>query len=174
MADDIQPEVIEGELCPLCNEKKLALRQAEREVPYFGMVFIFSMDCSGCGYHKADLEVESSGKPVKYTLEVDGEEDLKIRIVKSSHGSIKIPRIGSIEPGEAANGYVTNVEGVLSRIKHQVETFKENSDDKDEQKKAKNVIKKLNKILWGQEKVKMVLTDPTGNSAIVSDKAKKG
>lgn len=167
-------EVIEGEPCPFCHEQKLTLRQMERDIPYFGNVFIFSMDCEGCGYHKSDLELDSSeGKPVKFSLDITSEEDLKIRVVKSSTCTVKIPHIGSIEPGEAANGYVTNVEGVLNRIKHQVENFRENTDDEAEKKKAKNILKKLQRILWGQEPAKLILEDPQGNSAIISDKAEK-
>jgi len=104
---------------------------------------------------------------------VDSEEDLKIRIVKSSNATIKIPHVGSIEPGEASNGYVTNVEGIINRIKKQVEFLRENAEEDSEKKKAKNMLKKLNKVLWGQEKIMLNLDDPTGNSAIISEKAAK-
>ena len=40
-------------------------------------------------------------------------------------------------------------------------------------KKAKNMLKKLNRTMWGQEKLKIIIEDPSGNSAIISDKAKK-
>lgn len=167
-------EVIEGEQCPFCNHKTMTLRQMDRDIPYFGQVYIFSMDCSSCNYHKSDLELEKGEeKPVKYTLPIESEEDLKVRIVKSSSCLLKIPHIGSIEPGEAANGYVTNVEGILNRIKHQVENFRENTDDETEKKKAKNALKKIQRILWGQDKAKIILEDPQGNSAIISEKAIK-
>jgi len=168
MADE--PDVIEGEMCPFCSKNAMTLTQAEREVPYFGMVYVFSMDCKNCKYHKADLECENSGKPIKQTITIESEADLKIRVVRSSNGTIKIPHIGSIEPGETSNGYVTNVEGVINRLKHQIETYKENTDDKAEQKKCKNLLKKIMKVMWGQESVKLIIEDPTGNSAIVSDK----
>ncbi len=169
-----QMEVIEGEPCPFCHHNTMTLRQAERDIPYFGQVFIFSMDCENCHYHKADLEMSTSdGKPVKYALLVSSEDDLKIRVVKSSAATVKVANIGTIEPGETANGYVTNIEGILNRLKYQVENFKENSDDDLEKKKAKNILKKLQRVLWGQESVKITLDDPTGNSAIISDKAEK-
>ncbi len=175
MAEKEEPKanVLEGELCPFCNEKTLTLREAERDVPYFGKVFLFSMDCGSCGYHKADLEAAEDKGPVKYTLEIDSEDDMKIRVIKSSNATIKIPRIGSIEPGETANGYVTNVEGILNRIKKQIEIIRDESEDKEDVKKAKNHIKKLTRIMWGQDKIKITLEDPTGNSAIISDKAVK-
>ena len=174
MTEEPQIEVITNEQCPFCKERTLTRREADRDIPYFGKVILFSMDCDNCKYHKADLEMESSdGKPAKYSLDIESEEDLKVRVIKSASATVKLPHIGSIEPGETANGYVTNVEGIINRIKHQVENFKENSDDEEERKKAKNLLKKLQRILWGQEKAKLILEDPLGNSAIISDKAEK-
>jgi len=166
---------IKGETCPFCHEKTLTLREAERDIPYFGKVYLFSMDCSNseCNYHKADVETVEEHGPVKYVIEVDSEDDMKIRIVKSSSATVKIPHVGSIEPGEASNGYVTNIEGILNRVKKQVEILRDESEDKSDIKKAKNIIKKLTRVMWGQEKLKMTVEDPAGNSAIVSEKAVK-
>ncbi len=166
-------EVIEHEKCPICGANELVLTDMERDIPFFGNVAIFSMSCNACKYHKADVEVLEKRDPVKYTLEVSSEDDLKIRIIKSSFATVKIPHIGSIDPGETSNGYVTNVEGILNRIKKQIEFLRDSSDDPADAKKAKNLLKKMTRILWGQEKVKIILEDPTGNSAIISDKAEK-
>jgi zinc finger protein len=170
-----EPEVetLSGEPCPFCHEKTLTLTEYEMEIPFFGNCCIFSMDCSSCKYHKADVEAEEEKEPTKYTLEISTEADMKIRVIKSSNATVKIPHIGSIDPGEAANGYITNVEGVLSRIKKQVEYLRDDAEDEEDKKKAKNVIKKLTRVMWGQETVKLIIEDPTGNSAIISDKAVK-
>lgn len=169
--DDI--EILEGEKCPVCSANTLTLTEAERDIPFFGNVALFSMDCSSCGYHKADVECEQSKGASKYTFEVKSEEDLKVRVVKSSNATVKIAHVGSIEPGDTANGYVTNIEGVLNRMKRQVEFIRDNSNDTTEQKKAKNIVKKLTKVLWGQESIKITLDDPTGNSVIISERAIK-
>ena len=164
-------EELSGETCPFCNHKTLTLREFDKEVPYFGVLCIFMMDCSSCGYHKADVESAEPKEPAKFTLEIDSEEDMKIRIVKSSTAIIKKPHVGSIEPGEASNGYITNIEGILNRLKKQVEFLRDEEEDPAAKKKAKNILKKLTRLMWGQEKVKMTLEDPNGNSAIISDKA---
>lgn len=166
-------EVLEGQKCPFCNNDTLALTEKETEVPYFGKLLIFSMSCSSCNYHKADVEALENREPVKYTLEIDSEEDLKIRIVKSSEATIKIPHVTTISPGPASNGYVTNIEGILSRVKKQIEIARDNEEEQDAKKKAKNLLKKLQKVMWGQEKLKFIVEDPTGNSAIISEKAVK-
>lgn len=173
--EEFDYETIEGELCPFCNEKTLTLTEATRDVPFFGMCHIFSMDCTSCKYHKGDVEVEGSGEPVKYTLDITSEEDMKIRVIKSADATVKIPHIGSIEPGETAQGYITNIEGILNRIKRQIEHLRDaaDEDDDDIKTKAKNQLKKLTRVMWGQEKVQFIIEDPSGNSAIVSPKAEK-
>lgn len=168
-----QPEVLSEQKCMFCGNNTLTLMEVKKEVPYFGEVFIFTMSCSSCNYHKADLESAVPREPMRYTLEVSSEEDLKIRIVKASSATVKIPHVTTIEPGEAANGYVTNVEGILNRVKHAIETARDAAEEEEEQTKAKNLLKKLGRVMWGQETIKLIIEDPTGNSAIISDKAVK-
>lgn len=166
-------EKLDKQPCPMCMQKKLTLMQEETEVPYFGKVLVFSMTCSNCKYHKADVESVQQKEPCKYTFEISSEADMKVRVVKSAQAIVKIPHIMSIEPGPAANGYVTNVEGILNRMKHALESAKDDAEDEADKKKAKNMLKKLTKVMWGKEKVKLIVEDPTGNSAIISDKAEK-
>jgi zinc finger protein len=170
---DVGFDQIAGELCPFCNEKTLTLTEAVRDIPFFGMCHIFSMDCTSCKYHKADVEAEGTGESAKYELPIDCEDDMKIRVIKSSDATVRIPYVGDIEPGEAANGYVTNVEGIFARIKQQVEHLKAAAEDAEEEKKCKNLLKKLTRIMWGQEKATLIIEDPSGNSTIISPKVKK-
>lgn len=173
MSDEPNIEIIEGETCPMCHAKTLSLMELDRDIPFFGPVAIFSMDCNTCKYHKGDVEVINEQEPCRYTLEITSEEDMSIRVVKSAMANVKIPHVGTIEGGENANGYVTNVEGVLNRIKKQVEFLRDSAEDKTEEKKAKNLLKKITKITWGQEPAKLIIEDVTGNSAIISEKAVK-
>jgi zinc finger protein len=172
---DAEPEVLDGQECPMCREKTLILTEHTTEVPYFGRMFIFSMSCSNqsCGYHKADVESAEQKEPCQYTFELQSEEDLKVRVVKSSEATVKIPHVGSIESGPASNGYVTNIEGVINRLKVMIEKIRDEAEDDSERKKAKNLVKKLQNALWGREKLKIILSDPSGNSAIISERAEK-
>ena len=145
--------------------------EAEKDIPYFGRVFLFSMDCESCGYHKADVEPAEQKEPTKHTVEISTEDDMSIRIIKSSSATIKIPHITTIEPGPASNGYVTNIEGVLNRVKNQLQGFKKDDEDKSVRDKAKRMLKKIDRVMWGKEKLKMSIEDPQGNSAIISEKA---
>jgi len=166
-------ETLGGQLCPMCGTKNLTLMQQELETPYFGKVLVFGMKCSKCNYSKGDVEAMESKEPCKYTFEVNGKDDLNVRVIRSSEGLIKIPHIGSLEPGVNAEGFVTNVEGLIEKFKQQIEHLKETADDDADKKKAKNMLKKLQKVLWGDEKLKIIIEDPSGNSAIISEKAKR-
>jgi zinc finger protein len=149
---DKKEEKLEKQTCPMCKAKTLVLTENEKEIPYFGKVYLFSMTCSNCKYHIADVEAVEKKEPCKVSVEINSEDDMKIR-------------------GPAAQGYITNIEGLLNRAKHGVEMAKENAEDKAEQKKAKNLLKKIQKIKWGQESITITIEDPTGNSAIISEKA---
>ena len=131
------------------------------------------MTCSSCKYHISDVEAAEKHDPAKYAIEISSEQDMKIRVVKSSQATVKLPHITTITPGPASSGYVTNIEGILNRIKHQIEIARDSEEEDDAKKKAKNLLKKLTRISWGQEKQMLIIEDPSGNSAIISEKALK-
>lgn len=166
-------ETLGGQLCPMCGTNNLTLYQSESEVPFFGKLLVFGMRCEKCKYAKSDVEALEKKEPCKYTFEVNGKDDLNVRIVRSSEGLIKIPHVGSLEPGVDAEGFVSNVEGLIMKFKKQIEYLRDSADDDADKKKAKNMLKKLQKVLWGEEKLKIIVEDPSGNSAIISDRAKR-
>jgi zinc finger protein len=168
---NLDEQTMQGQPCPVCGTNSLILSEIEKEIPYFGKAFFFSMNCINCNYHKSDIEVEENkNEPTKQTFEIENENDLNVRVIRSSHAKIIIPKITTIEPGESANGFITNIEGIFRRVKYQIEQVYEEEEDKDKKKKAKVLLKKIRNILWGQEKIKISIEDPSGNSAIISDK----
>ena len=169
-----QTAVLKGNPCPVCGKKTLTLTESETEVPYFGKIYIFAMICESCNYHKSDVEAAIQHEPAKYTFEISTPDDMKVRIVKSSEATVKILYIGDIAPGPSSEGYITNIEGILQRFKEQIEHLAAAEEDDGGKQKAKNMLKKLQKITLGWEKAKIIIEDPTGNSAIISDKAVKG
>ena len=164
---------VKGQICQMCGKNELTLREEEVDIPYFGRVFILSLDCSACGYRVSDVEPAEKKEPCKFTLEVNSEDDLNIKVVKSGEATIKIPHVITMTPGPASEGYITNVEGLLEKVKRIIESAAESEDDPAAKKKAKNITKKLNKVLVGREKLKIILEDKSGHSAIISDKAIK-
>lgn len=164
---------LKGQKCALCDANKLTLREEALDIPYFGKLFVLSMSCEACGYRKADLEPAEAKEPCRYTFEVSSEEDLNVRIVKSGEATVKIPHVITMEPGPTSDGYVTNVEGLLEKVKKIIESAVEDEEDDTAKKKGKNLVKKLNNVLLGREPLKIIIEDATGHSAIISDKAQK-
>lgn len=164
---------VDKERCPMCLKKTLTLIEDQTEVPYFGKVFLFSMKCSNCHYNVSDVEAEEKKDPSRYTIETSSEKDMKIRLVKSSTATVKIPALKvTITPGPASIGYISNIEGLLERIKKILEEQRDSAEDPKIKKTAKNLLKKLWKVTLGDIKIKIIIEDKSGNSAIISDKAK--
>ena len=166
-------DVLKNQPCPACGQKTLTLTESSEDVPYFGKVYLFSMDCSneGCKYKKSDVEADSKKDPCKITVSVDKEKDMKIRVVKSGEATLKIPQLRlSVTPGPASEGYISNVEGVLDRFKKIIEDERDLSEEPEVKKKAKNLLKKIWKVKLGEIPIKIIIEDPSGNSAIVSEK----
>ncbi len=164
---------LKAQPCPFCGENKAILREEDMDIPYFGKVFIFSMDCEACGTKKSDVESAEQKEPCRYTLEVTSADDLNIRVVKSGEATVKIPHVITIDPGPVSSGYVTNVEGLLQKVKEVIQGTIDVEEEDAAKKKAKNLVKKLNRAMAGQEAIKIIIEDPSGHSAIVSEKAQK-
>ena len=166
-------EELKNQQCPICREPKATLREEEMDVPHFGVTFIFSITCEGCGYRKADVESAEEKTPCRCTFEVADDKDLNVRVVKSGEATVKIPHIMTIEPGPTSDGYITNVEGLITRVKDVLESTMKSEEEEADQKKLRNMIKKLNRVLAGHEPLKIIIEDPTGNSDIISEKTQK-
>ncbi|MFH1592415.1 MAG: ZPR1 zinc finger domain-containing protein [Candidatus Woesearchaeota archaeon] len=164
---------LEKQPCPLCHKKTLTLIEDSMEVPFFGKAYLFSMKCGSCDYFMSEVEAEQEKEPVCYTFEISSDKDMKVRIVKSSGAIVKFPQLKmSMQPGPSSIGFVTNIEGLLNRFKEIIEKERDDSDDEEIKKKAKGLLKKIWKIKLGDMKVKVIIEDKTGNSAIISEKAK--
>ena len=164
-------EQLKNQPCPLCHTNKLTLSEQDYNIPNFGKCYLMTMTCENCDYKSSDIESEEQKDPVKCTLEINNKKDLNIRIVKSGQASIKIPALKmSVDPGPASEGYISNVEGVLKRFKDIIEKERDSTDDDDVRKNAKNLLKKLWKVELGEFPIKVIIEDPSGNSAILDKK----
>lgn len=127
-----------------------------------------------CSFRFADTLILSQKEPMRYELLVENLEDLNSRVVRSTSGTIRIPELGiDVEPGSISDSYVTNIEGVLDRILSVVITAtKWCEDDEERHSRGLEVQKALEEIIEGLRPVTIVIEDPFGNSAIISDKVK--
>ena len=163
-------EEMKNQHCPFCSKSTMTLIEEEKDIPYFGKCYLMSMRCESCGYYKSDIESIEKKDPIKYTFTVKDKKDLNVRVVKSSEATIKIPELRmSVEPGVNSIAYISNVEGVIRRFKKIIEDQRNNAEDV--KKHAKNLLKKLWKVENGEMELKIIIEDPSGNSAIISEKA---
>lgn len=163
-------EQLKNQQCPVCKAKKLTLNEDTQDIPYFGKVYLFSMYCENCQYKKADIESAEVKKPIMLTFTIEKSEDLKVRVVKSGDATVKIPQLKmEVKPGLNSEGYISNIEGLLNRFKEIIQAERDNAED-DVKKHAKNLLKKLWKVECGDIPLKIMIEDPSGNSAIISKK----
>jgi len=158
--------------CPYCNTDIEYIYHTEN-IPYFSDILIISAICSSCGYKYVNTQILTEKEPVRYEMIVKAGEDLSIRIIRSMSASLEVPELGvRIDPGPACEGFISNVEGVLDRIEKIVKGALNWGND-EEQENARLLIDRIAEVKCGSFPITLILEDPSGNSAIVSDKAKK-
>jgi len=158
--------------CPCCNTDIKYLYKTEN-IPYFSDILIISAVCPSCGYRFVDTQLLKQADPARYTMAVDTEDDLAIRVVRSMSASIEIPELGvRIDPGPSCQGFVSNVEGVLDRIEQVVKGALSWGTDV-EKENAAVLLADIARVKTGTFPITLILEDPSGNSGIIAEKAKK-
>ncbi|MEN6342296.1 MAG: ZPR1 zinc finger domain-containing protein [Methanospirillum sp.] len=156
--------------CAACGEECEYIYQTET-IPYFSDILIVSANCSACGHRYANTQMLHEGEPLRFTFRVESVDDLSVRVIRSMSGTIRIPELGvEIDPGTACEGFVTNVEGVLDRILSVVNGVLAWAEG-EELIRAECLKAEIADAIAGDLPITLILEDPTGNSAIVSDRA---
>jgi zinc finger protein len=158
--------------CPCCNTEIEYLYKTEN-IPYFSDILIISAICPSCGYKFVDTQLLKQADPARYTMSVEAEDDLEVRVVRSMSASIEIPELGvRIDPGPACEGFVSNVEGVLDRIEQVVKGVLSWGTDV-EKENAVALLADIARARAGTFPVTLILEDPSGNSGIIAEKGRK-
>ena len=156
--------------CPVCSVEGVAKSiMKEIEIPHFGKVLETTIQCEKCGFKHSDVIALEQNDPAKYTLKIS-EETLSVRVVRSQSATVTIPEIGvKVEPGPKSEGYVTNVEGMLTRFESAVKKALQLFDDEQSQINAKNTLSSIQELIKGNGTATLIIDDPFGQSNIVSD-----
>ena len=104
--------------CPICHKEGEVYMIAHiDEIPYFGEHTQVTVMCHSCGWKQTDFIPAEGQKAGCWSLSVKKREHLKSRVVRSSSCTIRIPELDlQVNPGSSATGYVSNIEGVISRF----------------------------------------------------------
>ena len=156
--------------CPACSVEGLAKSiMKEIEIPHFGKVLETTIQCPKCGFKHSDIIALEQNDPAKYVIEIN-KNKLSVRVVRSQSATVSIPEIGvKVEPGPKSEGYVTNVEGILTRFEDAVKKALKLFDDEQSQKNAKNTLKQIEELKKGNGTATLIIMDPFGQSNIVSE-----
>lgn len=158
--------------CPLC-QTDLVMNWQRDNIPYFGEILYVSARCQ-CSFRFADTMILSSKEPMRYEIPVETSEDLDARVIRSTSGTIRVPEMGvTIEPGSVSESYITNIEGVLQRIRDVLITASRwVQGDEEKSSRSEELLSMLEDVIEGKRKITVIVEDPLGNSAIISKKAK--
>ena len=157
--------------CPACGIEGVAKSiMKELEIPHFGKVLETTLLCPSCGFRHSDVIALEQNDPAKYVLEIN-KNNLSIRVVRSQSATVIIPEVGvKVEPGPKSEGYVTNVEGMLTRFEDAVIKALNLFDDEESQTNAKKTLAQIQELKKGNGTATLIILDPFGQSNIVSEK----
>jgi zinc finger protein len=160
--------------CPICNAE-ITFDWETKDIPHFGEALIIAGVCECCGFKLSDTILLSQGEPVRYTITIEEPEDLNARVIRSTSGTIRLPELGiDVEPGPASEAYISNVEGVLQKVKGIVAFATKSARDagvEENVQRGEEILDRIERAMVGEGPLTVVLEDPLGNSAIVSEKA---
>ena len=156
--------------CPACAVEGIATSiMKEIEIPHFGKVLETTIQCKKCGFKHSDVIALEHNDPARYTLKIS-KETLSVRVVRSQSATVTIPELGvKVEPGPKSEGYVTNVEGILTRFEGAIKKALQLFEDEESQKNAKNTLAEIQELIKGNGSATLIIDDPFGQSNIVSD-----
>ena len=159
--------------CPACGIENVAKSiMKEIEIPHFGKVLETTIQCPSCGFKHSDIIALEQNDPAKYVIEIN-KNTLSTRVVRSQSATVSIPEVGvKVEPGPKSEGYVTNIEGMLTRFESAVKKALNLFDDEKSQNNAKNTLNHIHELKKGNGTATLIILDPFGQSNIVSENVK--
>lgn len=172
--DRIKDTATTQTICPSCGKNTLQIVVINHYVAYFGEILQNTVICSNCGYRHNDFYITQQHDPIRLKLPIRKESDLNVRVVRSTSGTIRIPELGvMVEPGPASEAYITNVEGVLNRVIDAINIAISEPQDEEHRRKGEEILELIDKVKSGNFKITLIIEDPYGNSAIISEETEK-
>lgn len=161
--------------CPMCHDDdNLRMMAHVDEIPYFGEHTQVTVLCHGCGWRQTDFIPAEGRKPGGWTFEIESEDDLSVRVVRSSSCTVCIPELDlEVNPGSASTGFVTNMEGLLVRFIDIVKMVSKSigDDEPENQQILLGMLHRLHHAGREGKALKIELLDPHGLSQILHDRA---
>jgi len=166
--------ILPVDVCPICGAKgTFQVTGRIDDIPYFGETMETLVTCSGCNFKHSDVAHLGEREPVRHEFRISSEKDITVRVVRSSTGTVKIPELGVvIKPSSGSQGYITNVEGILNRIRDVLSSAAKDSSPA-KRLVAERKLAKIEDIIQGRTQARLILIDPLGHSAVIDERSKK-
>ena len=164
---------IEEAICPSCDGRGLEYTTEQVDLPFLGKSLQILLRCQACGYRHHDFVLTEHREPTRYTYVITKAEDMSVRVVRSSSGTVRIPELGiSIEPGVASEAFVSNIEGILVRVERVLGQLLRDAESDEIRGKVTDLLDVMLALREGKgPAVTVIIEDPFGNSAIIGDGA---
>lgn len=159
--------------CPSCGGDGLDYSAEEIDLPFLGKSLETMLRCAACGYRHTDFILTTASEPIRVKYVVKTADDMMVRVVRSSSGTIRIPELGvTVEPGVASEAFVSNVEGIFVRIERVLDQLERDAEDKERLARVHALQERLGDLREGQGgEITLIIEDPFGNSRILADGA---
>lgn len=152
--------------CPQCD-KQCTIIQVPETIPLFGQIILQTIVCAHCGFKWSDVMSVEVHEPIGFEAKIESEEDLSIKLVRNSSGTVEIPELGvTLEPASLSEGFFTNMEGLLERVEN-VLRMMIRSGTPEQKKGAEDVMSLLKKCKAGKMRFTVRVLDPFGGSALI-------
>lgn len=155
-------------LCMNCHENGMT-RLLLTRIPFFREIVIMSFECPEC--HFKNAEIQSAGeiqqRGIRYKFRLESVADLQRQVVKSDTCVFRIEDIDLEIP--AGRGQLTNLEGLLSMVRQDLEAKQDERREVDETlaTQVQGVIESLTAMLEGKKfPLTITVDDPAGNSTV--------
>ena len=170
----MEEQVIEM-ACPMCqDDQQLRMMAHVDEIPYFGEHTQVTVLCHSCGWRQTDFIPAEGRKPGGWTFDIESETDLSVRVIRSSSCTVCIPELDlEVNPGSAATGFVTNIEGLLVRFIDVVKMVANDigDDEIENQQLLMHMLHRLQHAGKEGKALRVELLDPHGLSQILDERA---
>lgn len=139
------------------------------KIPFFREIILMSFECDSCGFRNSEIQSAGAIQPrgTRHSLRLEDKADFERQIVKSDTAILRVEEIDLEVP--AGRGRLTNIEGVLSEVKEDLERGQplRRVEYPELYEKLEAILQKLEKMLDGDAfPFTVTLDDPAGNSVL--------
>ncbi|MBY9000311.1 MAG: ZPR1 zinc finger domain-containing protein [Candidatus Heimdallarchaeota archaeon] len=154
--------------CPVCESENTKITQKILDFPHFPQMWFYNLMCSDCHFKYNDFINLAVNEPVRYGYLAENKDDYTSKIIRSSNGTIRFPSIGAIlEPGPKADGFITNIEGMLRDFQGKAKFLLRDATTEEEVSRINNFIEMIEEHIKNNLPIEIIIEDPFGNSSII-------